>query len=98
MVYAIKRWYEIDPPATVSTDTLSVLQEQIASYPGVMEISFDGALTGDALVGLRVELMIEAPDASKAGSLARQAIHGGIRSAGLREGCFRVTAGSGREV
>jgi len=98
MIYAIKRWYEIDPPATVSPDTLSVFQDEVASYPGVMEVSFDGSHTGDALVGLRVELTIEATDAHNAGSLARQAIHKAIRSVGLREGSFRVTAGSGREV
>jgi hypothetical protein len=98
MIYAIKRWYEIDPPATLSADTMSDFQDEVAAYPGVMEVSFDGSLTGDALVGLRVELTIEATDANNAGSLARQAIHGAIRSVGLREGSFRVTAGSGREV
>ena len=98
MAYAIKRWYEIDPPATVSADTMTVFRDEMTSTRGVLEASVVGDFADDTLVGLRVELTIEATDAHTAGSLARQAIHGAIRSVGLREGSFRVTAGSGREV
>ena len=98
MAYAIKRWYEVDPPATVGADTLRVVQDEVTSAPSVLEAIVAGQCADDTLVGLRVELTIEATDAHKAGSLARQAIHGAIRSVGLREGSFRVTAGSGRAV
>jgi hypothetical protein len=98
MAYAIKRTFEIDPPVTLSGGTVRAIQDEIASSPGVVQVSVRGDLTGDALVGLQVEIVVEATDSGKAGRLARQAIRDAIRSMGLSERSFRVTSGSGREL
>jgi hypothetical protein len=98
VAYAIKRTFEIDPPLSVSADTVKALQDGLASSWGVLEASVVGDFTGDTLVGLRVEMLVEAPDGSKAGGVARRAIREAGQLAGLPERSFRVTSGSGREV
>jgi hypothetical protein len=97
MAYAIKRTFELDPPATVS-GTVKAIQDAIASFGGVLEVSVRGELSGDGLVGLQVEIVVVANDSTKAGALARQAIRDAIRWTGLSERSFRLTSGSGREV
>jgi transcriptional regulator with XRE-family HTH domain len=98
MAYAIKRTFEVDPAATVSGGTVRAIQDEIAASSGVVEVSVRGDFTGDALVGLQVEVAVEASDSGRAGRLARQATRDAIRSVGLSERSFRVTSGSGREV
>ena len=98
MAYVIKRTFEIDPPLSVNADTVKALQDGLASSWGVLEASVVGDFTGDTLVGLRVEMTVEAPEGSKAGAVARRALRETGESAGLPERSFRVTSGSGRGV
>ena len=98
MAYAIERTFEIDPPPSVGADTVKALQDGLASSRGVLEASVVGDFIGDTLVGIRVEMTVEAPDGSKARTVARRAIREAGQSADLPERSFRVTSGSGREV
>ena len=98
MTYAIKRTFEINPPLSVNADTVKALQDGLASSWAVLEASVVGNFTSDTLVGLRVEMTVEARDGSEAGAVARRAIREAGQSAGLPERSFRVTSGSGREV
>ena len=83
MAHAIRRTFELDPPATVSGGTVRAIQDEIASSWGVLEVSLRGDLTSDALVGLQIEVLVGATDGAQGGNLARKAILQAILSAGL---------------
>ena len=96
MAYAIKRTFEIDPPLSISADTVKALQGGLASSVGRAGSLCRRGLQRRSLVGLRVEMTVETR--GKAGAVAHRAIREAGQSAGLPERSFRVTSGWGREV
>jgi hypothetical protein len=60
MAYLIRKTFSIDPPLSGAHELLRMLQEKIAAARGVLEVSVVGHITGDALEGLQVDIVVDA--------------------------------------